>query len=71
MNDKDINDLEQIRLQACLGGGQDKIDKHHQKGKLTARERIEILLDPGSFEEIGMFVEHRCTNFSMEKNNFV
>ncbi|MEM7617685.1 MAG: acyl-CoA carboxylase subunit beta, partial [Pseudomonadota bacterium] len=68
MNDKDINDLEQIRLQACLGGGQDKIDKHHQKGKLTARERIEILLDPGSFEEIGMFVEHRCTNFSMEKN---
>lgn len=57
--------IEARRKEAKLGGGQDKIDVQHQKGKLTARERIEVLLDPDSFEEIGAFVEHRCHNFGM------
>jgi propionyl-CoA carboxylase beta chain len=52
---------------ARVGGGQDKIDVQHEKGKLTARERLDVLLDPDSFEEIGMLVEHRCTNFDMDK----
>jgi propionyl-CoA carboxylase beta chain len=51
-----------------LGGGQKRIDSQHAKGKLTARERVEILLDANSFEEIGMFVEHRCKDFGMEKD---
>jgi len=56
------------RKAALIGGGQKRIDQQHAKGKLTARERIEVLLDPDSFEEIGMFVEHRCTHFDMEQN---
>ena len=60
--------LEEKRDAACLGGGQGRIDKQHEKGKLTARERIELLLDPGTFEEWDMFVEHRCTDFGMENN---
>lgn len=60
--------LECKRKESRMGGGQDKIDKHHQSGKLTARERVEILLDPDSFEEMDSFVEHRCTNFDMENN---
>lgn len=55
------------RKSARLGGGQDKIDVQHEKGKLTARERLDVLLDPDSFEEIGMFTEHRCTNFGMDQ----
>lgn len=50
---------------ALAGGGTKRVEAHHAKGKLTARERIEVLLDPGSFEEFGMLVEHRCTNFDM------
>lgn len=57
--------LEEKRRQARLGGGEDKIIAHHKKGRLTARERIEVLLDPDSFEEAGMFVEHRCNEFDM------
>lgn len=61
--------IEQIlakkRSAALFGGGIKKIEAHHSKGKLTARERIEVLLDPNSFEEFGMLVEHRCTNFNM------
>jgi len=60
-----VEQLEEKRSAARLGGGQDKIDKQHEKGKLTARERIEIMLDPDSFEEYGMFVEHRCNEFDM------
>lgn len=56
------------RRQALAGGGQKRIDAHHAKGKLTARERLEVLLDPDSFEEFGMLVEHRCTNFDMAAN---
>jgi propionyl-CoA carboxylase beta chain len=62
-----IEQLEAKRAEARLGGGQKRIDGQHAKGKLTARERIELLLDPGSFEEWDMFVEHRCTDFDMEK----
>ena len=60
-----IRQLEEKRDRARLGGGQRRIDAQHGKGKLTARERIEVLLDPGSFEEWDMFVEHRCTDFGM------
>lgn len=62
-----IRILEEKRARARLGGGQHRIDKQHAKGKLTARERLEILLDEDSFEEWDMFVEHRCTDFGMEK----
>jgi propionyl-CoA carboxylase beta chain len=58
--------LENERKLARLGGGADRIESQHEKGKLTARERIDLLLDPESFEEIDMFVRHRCTNFGME-----
>jgi propionyl-CoA carboxylase beta chain len=60
-----INELERRRAEARLGGGQKRIDSQHKRGKLTARERIELLLDDGSFEEYGMYVEHRCTDFGM------
>ena len=60
-----IKQLEEKRAAARLGGGQRRIDAQHSKGKLTARERIELLLDPGSFEEWDMFVEHTCTDFGM------
>src|SRR5690554_4440257 len=56
------------RVEAKLGGGQARIDAQHSKGKLTARERIELLLDEGSFEEYDMFVTHRCTDFGMEQS---
>ena len=58
--------LEAKREAARQGGGERRIEAQHEKGKLTARERLEILLDEGSFEEIGMFVEHRCSDFGME-----
>ncbi|MFN7039503.1 MAG: acyl-CoA carboxylase subunit beta [Alphaproteobacteria bacterium] len=61
--------LETKRKAARLGGGQTRIDAQHAKGKLTARERIEALVDTDSFEEYGTFVEQRCTDFGMEKNN--
>jgi propionyl-CoA carboxylase beta chain len=62
-----VRELEQRRERARLGGGQDRIDAQHSRGKLSARERIELLLDEGSFEEFDMFIEHRCANFGMEK----
>ncbi|PQV59177.1 propionyl-CoA carboxylase carboxyltransferase subunit [Defluviimonas denitrificans] len=64
---KDIlQQLEDRRQQARLGGGQRRIDAQHARGKLTARERIELLLDDGSFEEFDMFVAHRATDFGMQ-----
>jgi propionyl-CoA carboxylase beta chain len=64
---KDIlSELEQRRAAARLGGGQRRIEAQHKKGKLTARERIELLLDEGSFEEFDMFKAHRCVEFGME-----
>jgi len=63
---KKVEILQNKINEAQLGGGQDRIDKHHKQGKLTARERIHFLLDQGSFEEIGMLVTHRCNDFGME-----
>ena len=63
-----LEKLEQKRAAARLGGGQKRIDAQHGKGKLTARERLELLLDEGTFEEWDMFVEHRCTDFGMADN---
>ena len=60
------DDLNNRRILAKLGGGQKRIDAQHSRGKLTARERIEILLDQGSFEEFDMFVTHRCSDFDMD-----
>ncbi|MEM6694689.1 MAG: carboxyl transferase domain-containing protein, partial [Pseudomonadota bacterium] len=66
---KDILDeLGARRDQARQGGGDKRIAAQHAKGKLTARERIELLLDEGSFEEFDMFVAHRCTDFGMAES---
>ena len=62
-----LAELEAKRAQARLGGGQRRIDTQHAKGKLTARERLKLLLDDASFEEWDMFVEHRCHDFGMEQ----
>jgi len=62
-----MNQLEQLNHKALLGGGPDKIAKHKSGGRLTARERIEILLDPGSFVETDRFVTHRCSDYGMDK----
>ena len=64
-----IDKLEAKRQAARLGGGERRVEAQHSKGKLTARERIDILLDEGSFEEWDMFVEHRCIDFNMEKQS--
>ncbi len=64
-----IRQLAEKRAAACLGGGQKRIDSQHAKGKLTARERIELLLDADSFEEWDMFKEHRCTDFGMAEQS--
>jgi propionyl-CoA carboxylase beta chain len=60
-----IRELEEKRARARAGGGPKRVQAQHAKGKLTARERLELLLDPGSFEEWDMFVEHRCNDFGM------
>lgn len=66
-----VKELIELRAKARLGGGEKAIEKQHAKGKYTARERIAMLLDEGSFEELDMFVEHRCTNFGQEKKHFL
>jgi len=72
MNSQDkIRELIEKRNTARLGGGEKRIVSQHSKGKYTARERIDMLLDEGSFEEFDMFVTHRCTNFGMEKNKIL
>ncbi len=60
--------LEEYRRQALLGGGSERIEEQHRKGKLTARERLDVLLDPGSFEEFDMFVRHRSSGFGLERH---
>ena len=65
-----IKELVERRASARMGGGQKRIDAQHAKGKFTARERLAMLLDEGSFEEFDMFVQHRCTNFGMDKTVF-
>ena len=62
-----IKELVELREKAYLGGGEKRIESQHKKGKMTARERIDMLLDEGSFEEFDMFVTHRCHNFGLEK----
>ena len=66
-----VKELIALRAEARLGGGEKAIQKQHDKGKYTARERIAQLLDDGSFEELDMFVKHRCTNFGQEKKSFL
>ncbi len=63
--------LDELNQKALLGGGEERIKKQHEGGKLTARERIDLLLDPGSFIEIGRFVTHRCTDFGMESQKIL
>ena len=66
-----IRELIELRAKARLGGGEKAIEKQHERGKYTARERIAMLLDEGSFEELDMFKQHRCTNFGMEKKQYL
>ncbi len=66
-----VENLRDLQAQALLGGGQTRIDDQHKKGKLTARERLNILLDEGSFEEIGMFVKHRSSDFGLDKQTYL
>jgi acetyl-CoA carboxylase carboxyltransferase component len=66
-----IERLKKLREKAKLGGGQRRIDAQHQKGKLTARERLDLLLDEGSFEEFDMFVQHRCRDFGLENDRYL
>ena len=68
--DKKVKHLHEKRELAKLGGGEARLESQHKKGKLTARERLHFLLDEGSFEEIGMFVSHRSTDFGMEKEKY-
>jgi propionyl-CoA carboxylase beta chain len=63
--------LENMRAEALLGGGEKRIEAQHAKGKLTARERISLLLDPDTFEELGMLVTHRSSNFGLDKQKFL
>ena len=63
-----IKRLEELDAQALAGGGEARIERQHQAGKLTARERIELLLDPGTFVELDRFVVHRCTDFGMSES---
>ena len=67
---KILAELENRRQKALAGGGVDRVAIQHKKGKLTARERIEVLVDPGSFEEFDMFVTHRCNDFGLEKASY-
>ncbi len=69
MKDK-IDKLSKLKEEAKLGGGEDRIKSQHEKGKLTARERIELLVDEGSFEEVDTFVKHRATDFGLDKQHF-
>ncbi len=66
-----IAELSRLREEATAGGGAKRIEAQHKRGKLTARERVELLFDPGSFEELDPFVLHRCTDFGMEEQKFL
>jgi propionyl-CoA carboxylase beta chain len=71
MSKNTIDYLHKLEEQALLGGGRQRIDEQHKKGKLTARERVNILLDEGSFEEMDMFVEHRSSDFGLDKQRYL
>ncbi len=70
-NQQKLETLINKRTEAKLGGGEKRIASQHKKGKMTARERINLLLDDGSFEELDMFVKHRCTNFGLENEKYL
>ena len=70
-NQEKVKNLIDLRVKAKLGGGEKRIASQHAKGKFTARERLEMLLDEGSFEELDMFVTHRCNNFGLEKEKYL
>ena len=70
MKDK-LKLLEDKIAEAKLGGGKKRIEAQHKKGKMTARERIHFLMDEGTFEEIGMFVTHRATDFELDKEKYL
>jgi len=70
-NRQKVQNLIDLRVEAKLGGGEKRIASQHAKGKFTARERIHMLLDEGSFEELDMFVTHRCTNFGLENEKYL
>ncbi|HRH36244.1 MAG TPA: carboxyl transferase domain-containing protein, partial [Catalimonadaceae bacterium] len=63
--------LAQKNAEALEGGGKKRQEAQHSKGKLTARERVDLLLDPGSFQEVGKFVMHRCKDFGLEKEYYL
>ena len=65
-----IEELRKKKESLLVGGGEERIEKQHKTGKLTARERIEALVDEGTFEEIDMLVKHRCTYFGLDKKEF-
>src|SRR5438045_168166 len=66
-----IRSLRELKAQALLGGGQRRVDRQHAAGKLTARERLDLLLDPGSFEETDMLVMHRSTDFGLDQQRYL
>ena len=66
-----IKKLEEMNAQAMLGGGEARIERQHAGGKFTARERVELLFDPGSFVEVGKFVVHRCNDFGREEQKIL
>jgi acetyl-CoA carboxylase carboxyltransferase component len=70
-NQEKVRHLIDLRVQAKLGGGEKRIASQHAKGKFTARERLEMLLDEGSFEELDMFITHRCNNFGLENEKYL
>ncbi|KJV67885.1 carboxyl transferase domain protein [Anaplasma phagocytophilum str. ApNP] len=63
-----LQELENKKIQLKLGGGPSRIEKQHSRGRLTARERLDVFLDKGSFQEYGVFVEHRSVNFGMSES---
>ncbi|MBN1440660.1 MAG: acyl-CoA carboxylase subunit beta [Anaerolineales bacterium] len=69
-NDQQVKKLHLAREQARQGGGKEKIDAQHERGRLTARERIDLLLDKGSFRELDPFVQHRCDHFGMDRKHY-
>ena len=71
MSTDKIRKLRELQKKALEGGGEQRVEEQHKKGKLSARERIDLLLDPGSFEEIGMLVQHRSVDFGLDKQKFL
>ncbi len=67
IDEKLLHDLDERRANALVSGVPEKVEERHDKGLLTARERVEMLFQPDSFQEFGMFAQHQCTNFGMQE----